>query len=83
MLFMMLTAIDSSNVLDVSATPEFRESLATVMLMDLFVIAYLAYRDFKFRLLLAFFTVTLHMVAELWLRYGYCFNIFNSFTAAH
>ena len=58
---MMLTAIDSSNILDANTTPMFRESLATVMLMDLLVIAYIAYRDIRrFRLLSALLTVSFH-----------------------
>ena len=58
---MMLTAIDSSNIMDVNTTPEFRETLATVMLMYLLAIAYIAFRDIRrFRLLLAILTVTFH-----------------------
>ena len=40
MLVVMLTTIESSNVLDSCVTQQFRESLSMVMLMDLFVTAF-------------------------------------------
>ena len=69
---MMFTAIDSSNVMDDKFTPCFRESLSTVMLMDLFVMGYVIVRDIRrFRLTSALITATFDMVAEQWLRHDY------------
>ena len=62
MLVMMITTVDSSNILDIDDTTSFRESLAVVMLMDLLVMAYLAYRDIKrFRLMSKIITVPFHI----------------------
>ena len=40
MLVVLLTMVDSFNVLDSCVTQQFRESLSMVMLMDLFVTAF-------------------------------------------
>ena len=64
MLVMSLAAIDSSNIMDANSAPEFRESLATVMLMDLLVITYLTFRDVRrFRLTSEILTATFHILA--------------------
>ena len=63
---MMLTAIDSSNIMDVKSTPRFRESLCTVMLMDLLVMGYAIVRDIgRFRLTSALITATFDTPAAL------------------
>ena len=56
---MMLTAVDASNVMDLQSTPCVRESLSTVMLMDVLVMGYVILRDIRrIRLTSALITVT-------------------------
>ena len=56
---MMFTAVDASNVMDLQSTPCVRESLSTVMLMDVLVMGYVILRDIRrIRLTSALITVT-------------------------
>ena len=82
LLMLTLIGIDSSNIIDDPQSTELRESISSLMLMDLLIVSYVCFKDIKrFRLISAILFVTVNMVAELWLRHG--LNALNILTTAH